>query len=482
MQSFRFRDGLATLFFSTLGVLVASFIVFVIRLLFVLRRHHTAYEGTGAQESHKTRMTHEAASKPDSQRVVMDKASGKMPVPVPASDVEPAPLASSVPDLPFVAKSAPGKRALAIVSAIVLAALIAITFLFSVRYYSGVLPQASAASTKGGQSARPTQTTQLGLTRSAFERGIIYPQWSPNGYGVQDTAWQQNMGTMKTQTGARWIELPVLFSQATGSSTVVGLSPSTSSVQSFVEGIEKAHSLGYKVFFVPLMQDREKGGWSGSIAFTNGAQDQAWFDSYWHTLQPYIVAAANQHVEQMAIGTELQTLQQTVPGALWNQLIARIHGVFQGTLTYDMNWSSLDQPMPDWLKNPALTYIGVSDYIPLLDTPTRVDPAAMPALWQEKIKTKLDALAVELGKQVLITEIGYRDSADALYRTWEATSSARPDPQEQAGAYEAALSNVLPDTHIIGTFFWGWDNVGMFAIAGQPAAQVLLKWYTLPQA
>ena len=370
-------------------------------------------------------------------------------------------------------KAGPGRRILAVISALALVVLIAVSFLFSVRSYSGTLAQAQASSTRVAQPV---------LVRPALERGIIYPQWSRNGYGTQDITWQQDVATIKTQTAAQWLEMPILFSQATSSSTTVEVSPSTPDVQSFTEGIERAHTLGYKVFFVPLMQVRQNGGWSGSITFATGAQEQKWFDSYWRTLQPYIAAATREHVEQMAIGTELQSLQQTVPAPLWNQLITRIHSSFNGTLTYDMNWSSLSQTMPGWLKNTALTYIGVSEYIPLLNTPARIDPAAMPALWQEKVKTQLDALAIGLGKPVLITEIGYRNSADALYHTWEATSKAQADPAEQAGAYNAALANVWRDTHIAGTFFWGWNDVGMFAIAGQPAVQALHKWYALTQA
>ena len=145
-----------------------------------------------------------------------------------------------------------------------------------------------------------------------------------------------------------------------------------------------------------------------------------------------------------------------------------------------MNWVSVGQTMPLWLKTPNLTYVGVSSDFPLVNTSTRVDPKAMAALWQQNIKTKLDALSTQLGKPVLISEIGYRNSADALYHTWLATSIAKTDPVEQAGAYDAVLTNVLHDTHIAGTFFWGWDNVGMFAIRGQPAVQVLLKWYAHP--
>jgi hypothetical protein len=368
-----------------------------------------------------------------------------------------------------------GRRALVLVSAVLLTAIIATSFLFSVRIFSASLSQPAKTLANAAHSAQPK------LVLPTFERGIIYPQWNSDGYGVNDTTWQQGVSTIKTQTGAQWIEIPVLFSQATSHSTNIQPSASAPSVQSFSEGIARTHSLGYKVFFVPLMQVREPGGWSGSITFTTLALQQAWFDGYWNTIQPYVSAAASLHVEQMAIGTELQALQQVVSDALWNQLISRIRGLFQNTLTYDMNWSSLALPMPTWLRNIRLTYIGVSTYIPLLDKSGRVDPQAMPALWQKKIKTQLDALAVQIGKQVLITEIGYRNSSDALYHTWEANSKAKADPQEQAGAFDAALTNVFSDAHIAGTFFWGWDDVGRFAISGQPATQVLLKWYTLKQ-
>lgn len=372
-----------------------------------------------------------------------------------------------------MAKQKLGRRALILVSALLLTALIATSFLFSVRLFSASLGQPADAQINAAQPQ---------LARPVFERGIIYPQWYSDGYGVNDTTWQQTVATVKTQTGAQWIEIPVLFSQATSSSTSIQPSASAPTLQSFSEGIERAHDLGYRVFFVPLMQVREPGGWSGSITFKTLTQQQAWFDGYWNAILPYVTAAATLHVDQMAIGTELQTLQQISPDQLWNQLIGRIRGVFKKTLTYDMNWSSLALTMPTWLHNTDLTYIGVSTYIPLLDKSGRVDPRDMPALWRDKIKTQLDALAGQLGKPVLITEIGYRNSSDALYRTWEAFTTAKADPQEQAGAFDAALTNVFQDAHIAGTFFWGWDDVGRFAISGQPATQVLLKWYTLKEA
>lgn len=340
------------------------------------------------------------------------------------------------------------------------------------------LPAAQLPNSK----AQNGKSSRAKTTQHTFESGVIYPRWQANAYSLTDTAWQTGIKTMKEQTAAHWIEIPVLFSQAT--SNALEIAPSSQSaptLDAFVEGVRSAHALGYHVFFVPLMQVRASGGWSGGIQLPTNRL-QAWFDAYWQTIQPYVQAAADNNVEQMAIATELQWLQQYASATLWTQLISRVHAVFKGDLTYDMNWSSLDFPIVSWLKNPELTLVGVSSYIPLLDTMTHLDPAAIAPLWSQKIKSKLDILATKVGKRVLISEIGYRNSTDALYHTWLAHTSAPPDPQMQAAAYAAALSNTIPDPQIAGTFFWGWDDVDRFAMKGQPAIKILNKWYTsLPQ-
>ena len=83
------------------------------------------------------------------------------------------------------------------------------------------------------------------------------------------------------------------------------------------------------------------------------------------------------------------------------------------------------------MYNPLLAIIGVSVYIPLTDTPQRLDPAILPGLWQEKIGKLLDSLSMQLNKQVFISEIGYRDSAFALYRPWERDAQAQAQYQDQ---------------------------------------------------
>ena len=232
---------------------------------------------------------------------------------------------------------------------------------------------------------------------------------------------------------------------------------------------------------MPLLGVDVQGAWAANIQFSSVEQTQQWFDSFWQAFQPYVVAAQVGGAEQLSIGTEEEWLQQSAPSSLWNILIARVRNIFTGIITYDMNWTSLSDPLPGWMNNADLGMIGVSEYIPMIDTRERVDPTKMISLWQDKVKAKLDKLAKQLGKPVLLSEIGYRNSADSLYHPWFPYSTVSPpDPAEQAAACDAALANVIPDQYIVGIFFWGWDEVEGFKLSGQPATDVLLKWYTSP--
>ncbi len=274
----------------------------------------------------------------------------------------------------------------------------------------------------------PTQPTTH-YQRPDFEAGIVFPQWSQTSYGPADTVWQQGLNDIRRQT------------------------------------------LGVDV----------QGAWAANIQFSSVEQTQQWFDSFWQAFQPYVVAAQVGGAEQLSIGTEEEWLQQSAPTSLWNILIARVRNIFTGIITYDMNWTSLSDPLPGWMNNADLGMIGVSEYIPMIDTRERVDPTKMISLWQDKVKAKLDKLAKQLGKPVLLSEIGYRNSADSLYHPWFPYSTVSPpDPAEQAAACDAALANVIPDQYIVGIFFWGWDEVEGFKLSGQPATDVLLKWYTSP--
>ena len=141
---------------------------------------------------------------------------------------------------------------------------------------------------------------------------------------------------------------------------------STSTVANFAYGVHFARALGYHVFVTPLVDVNGPNTWAGSIHLKTYQEQQQWFDSYWQILKPYVTAAAQAGVEQLAIGTEEELLQNNAPDSLWNGLIANIRSVFSGTLTYDTNWTQLQTVPPPWMHNPELKMIGVSGYLSLV--------------------------------------------------------------------------------------------------------------------
>jgi hypothetical protein len=351
------------------------------------------------------------------------------------------------------------------------------------------IQQSDRATTTSKVSNTPiTELSQLPPPRACnakqrhFQMGVAFPQWGPTAYGEDDTKWLAEMPVMHTQTGACWIEMPLLFSQSSLSSTTVTQGPSTPSVSSFNYGLHFAHDLGFHIFVTPLLQVNGSQPWSGAIQFATSEQEQHWFESYWQAIKPYAVAAAQASVEQLALGTEYEWLQDHAPDSLWNTLIRQLRSVFPGTLTYDMNWTSLPKTPPSWMHNANLKMIGVSAYLPLIATPERVDPKQIFHLWKQTVKRALDDFALKLGEPIFISEVGYRNSADALYHSWEPTSSAPPDPEEQAAACDAALANIIPDQHLLGSFFWAWDDAESLNLKGLQAATVIHSHYKSLQA
>lgn len=259
------------------------------------------------------------------------------PIAMPVTDTlldEPVLPPSTAMSAAHIAKQKLGRRALILVSALLLTALIATSFLFSVRLFTASLGQPADAQINAAQPQ---------LARPVFERGIIYPQWYSDGYGVNDTTWQQTVATVKTQTGAQWIEIPVLFSQATSSSTSIQPSASAPTLQSFSEGIERAHNLGYRVFFVPLMQVRGPGSWSGSITFKTLTQQQAWFDGYWNAILPYVTAAATL--------LDLRALHSWLRNTTCQPIIILHRHCFSTGKPRSIRWGLRRRPSPRWLSS-----------------------------------------------------------------------------------------------------------------------------------
>jgi len=357
------------------------------------------------------------------------------------------------------------------------------------------------------KASQPTSTPPvIAHLAPDFQTGVIFPQWGPDAYSDSNGNWQYGLGEITDQTGAGWVEIPVNLYQASFNDTTLSPSPQTPTPESVAQGIRAAHAHGFHVFVVPFLSVRPADGdpnthWSGDLgsydrslgatrAVLTSAWRRAWFDGYYQALTPYLQVAAEAGAEQFAIGTEFQHLE-SAPDALWNALIDRAHAIYPGRLTYDMNWDAAMKwagtlspavvSPPAWLKNPALTYVGVSEYRPLTERPAPRAEDNLPGVWRLNIGTDLDALSLRLGKPVILSEIGYRNDTESIYQPWVWQSNAAPDPSLQAAAYRAALANVVVDSHVAGIYFWGWSVPG-FQPNWLPAAQVLHEYYTQPRA
>lgn len=330
----------------------------------------------------------------------------------------------------------------------------------------------------GSSTARvaPHRTATAQVTPPlSFETGMVFPRWSSSGYGIQDGYYASELTTIARGTHARWLEMPILFTMHAPDALTLDASQ-TPTVANVGRGITIAHHDGYHVFLVPLVTVSVPGGWAGSVHFQTHADEGAWFDAFWQAYKPYIDAAQRQHVEQVSIGTELAWLQRHGSDHLWEHYIAQVRRHYTGRLTYDTNWPDMSEPLRPWMRQ--LDTLGVSEYMPLTDRRQRIAPTAMTALFQSLVIPKLDAFSEKVGKPVILSEIGYRKSADALFHTWESSNHGPIDLQEQAAAIQAALQCLLPDPHIQGTFLWGWHDTGPFDLEQAPAADVINSIYS----
>ena len=360
-----------------------------------------------------------------------------------------------------------------------LSAFLAIVIILSSLYFTLPHGRSNGVTTVARATLTPTMiptptATPIAFSRPEVEAGVAFPHWNTTAYGASDTSWHTGLVTLQQQTGARWVSIIVNLYQDTMQSTTIHAGSGTPSPQTLAQGIAYAHSLGLRVFIEPVLTVEASPNWSGLIYFNSYEQARAWFEGYWAGYQPYVMAAAAAGADQLGVATELQALEQQ-PSSLWNSLITSVRSAFPGKLTYDINWNSLSRPIPSWLSNPDLDYIGVSEYQPIAQSPQTLSVSQINGIWQSQLLPVLDQLARQSGKHIILSEIGYRDATDALYRPWDHSTTAPADPTLQAAAYTSAAQSTFSDKNIVGLFIWAWDN-GIFAPSDSASAALKAQY------
>lgn len=190
-------------------------------------------------------------------------------------------------------------------------------------------------------SASPLAKLQLGFD-TTFQDQFCNQTFSSEAPYIRSAAWTQFQTFKDLGANSVAIDFPLYINSSTSndprprcqSAPFEAASPSPQAIRLVVK---VAHGLGLGVLLRPLISEKNfqsSGAWRGKIRPTHPAK---WLWTYYSSLQPYVAIARNQHVEHLAISSELESLSNN---PVWNDLVAALHSSYQGDLVFTHNWQS----------------------------------------------------------------------------------------------------------------------------------------------
>jgi len=290
--------------------------------------------------------------------------------------------------------------------------------------------------------------------------------------------------------GSNSIELTArIWTQTEASNSVFADPAKTESDASLLASFEAAHNAGLSVLFKAALSTLN-GTRISSLAPPDIA---SFFDSYKAEIVHLATIAQAAGVEMFAIGNEMSSLSGEQYRGYWTDLIAAVRGVYHGELTYA---AATDEALHVSFWD-QLDIIGVNTYPPLTAsqaptvqdlveawTSVPVNPYYAAAFDYKSPVDFLHALAVQYGKRLLMTEIGYRSIDGTAISPGSWTSNGTPDVMEQADAYNAFFQvwTAHGGSWLKGVELWQWDlnnkysSTG-YSVMGKPAEAVVSQYF-----
>lgn len=224
--------------------------------------------------------------------------------------------------------------------------------------------------------------------------------------------------------------------------TKAGVTPTPASLRVI---IGEAKMRGLRVMLRPIIDEKNikdnRGSWRGSIQPRNLT---TWFNSYIHTLSPYLAAAQAAHADTFTLGSELDSL---VKASQWRTVEASASAIFGGRLAYTDNWGAwaTDRPGVPGAEP------GVDAY-PILKVNDQSTVAQITAAWVKWLRHHPDGLTDTVVQEVGIaaTPGAYKEPA-----AW-ATTGDTVAPQIQAKWFAGACA-AIRQMHMAGIYFWSLD-------------------------
>lgn len=242
--------------------------------------------------------------------------------------------------------------------------------------------------------------------------------------------------------------------------------------------IEQAHAAGMRVILKPHV-DTLNGTFRGSV---HPGSPSTWFADYRTMLLHYADMAASEHVDELIIGTELQTMTTPAYTAQWRSLIGEIRAHYGGRLTYASNGLDEANQIGFW---DLLDYIGVDAYMPLSSSDPNPSVDSLVAAWHDRgYVQQLTDLSARWSRPLYFTEIGYQArEGTALNPCCDAPGPRSEEAQRRA--YEAAFRVWWRVPWFRGFMFWSWPAYPSYNAAtnttwdfrGELAATTASAWW-----
>ncbi|KPI07232.1 hypothetical protein OK074_3930 [Actinobacteria bacterium OK074] len=321
-------------------------------------------------------------------------------------------------------------------------------------------------------SAAPTPPAGTESGRSV-RHGMTLPSWARTDY---DSPVAGTYLRDIRATGADWIVFTPTWYQDRRTDDGMHTTEETASDGSLRRIVRRAHRAGFKVLLKPHVDLR--GG--GDRAGIRPGDPAAWFTAYRRFITHYADLAAAEHVEQLAVGTELAGTSGDT--AAWTKVIGAVRERYGGPLTYAANFDEYSG-IGFWR---ALDVVGIDAYWPVAGKAT-TDPDVLRRGWAPVVR-RLAAFAARQDRRILFTEAGYTSQHGTATAPYSWTVGTRPDGAEQAAAYRALLDAFEQRTWWAGVCWWMWDDWPdsgeiprrlTYSPHGKPAEQVLRdRWTT----
>jgi len=303
--------------------------------------------------------------------------------------------------------------------------------------------------------------------------------------GLPDYDYREELERIKA-TGATCVSIQAIYRMETGRSDEITRHPTSSPTEAaLLRTFREARDLQLRVMFFPTINLRaeaeNEAWWRGNI------HPDHW-DLWWRNYTAFNVhlAALAQEggVEWYSLGTEMASTHP-FPDQ-WRALAAAVRKVYQGKLTYSVNFDSHDS----FTFGDCLDVIGMNTYDPIAKYDEYPSPEQIRDAWWW-IVCKARTLHARFDRPVMITEVGYPSVAHAHVGPWDFRSGKPRDLALQNVLVSGALKVLAnwSDGEAVFYYLYG-ENLNTkpvggpedrsYAVWGKPAEATLRAYFALP--